>query len=223
MGWPGVFLVTSFYRRRSAEHSRLPERTWGCPIEHAFGGKKNDCPRKPVKDPVWNASCILGGHEAVGHWLLGSDWVFLANGTCPDKGEGMSFVQQKGALQGQGNLPRVRPGEVLTMPPFNSIVFSWQKRRVKMIFQILLLTVRHMVPGKGIYEETPFLKLLPRDVSPRVKRGWAPCRLGFLGISSLISTSPPPPPPLPSPSPRQHFSLRFHFLPPLCFVLIIPR
>ena len=90
-----------------------------------------------------------------------------------------------------------------------------------MIFQILLLTVRHMAPRKGIYEETPFLKLLPGGVSPRVKRGWAPCRLGFLGIS--FPAPPPSTPPLPSPSPRQHFSLRFHFLPPLCFVLIIPR
>ena len=67
MGQPGVSLVASFCRWRSAEHDRWPEKTWGCPIGHAFDGKKNDCPRSKVRDPVWNASSGLRRAKATDH------------------------------------------------------------------------------------------------------------------------------------------------------------
>lgn len=93
MGRPGVLLVTSFYRRCSAKSSRLPEKTWGYPIGRAFGGEKNDCPRKLVGDLVWNASCILGKARGSQPLTIKVGLVFLADGTCPDKGEGMPCVQ----------------------------------------------------------------------------------------------------------------------------------
>ena len=60
---PSVLLVISFCRQRNVECSRSPKRTWGCPNERVFGGEKNDCSWKSVRDPVWNASCILGGAQ----------------------------------------------------------------------------------------------------------------------------------------------------------------
>ena len=60
MGRPDVSLVALFCKRRSAEGGRSPEKTWGCPIERAFDGKKNECLRSMIRDPVWNESCSLG-------------------------------------------------------------------------------------------------------------------------------------------------------------------
>ena len=59
----GGSLVTSFCKRRGAEHSRSPERTGRCPIEHTFGGMKNDCSWKLTRDPAQNTSCILRGAQ----------------------------------------------------------------------------------------------------------------------------------------------------------------
>ena len=68
MGRSDASLVTLLYRRHSAEHSMSPEKTWGCPIEHDFSGRKNDCLQNTVRDLVWNASCNLG--RARGNWPL---------------------------------------------------------------------------------------------------------------------------------------------------------
>ena len=53
-GWLVVSLVFWLYRRRRADYSRLSEKAWECPIEHAFGEMSNDCPWNMVRDPVWD-------------------------------------------------------------------------------------------------------------------------------------------------------------------------
>lgn len=68
MGRPDGSLVTSVCRRRGIERSKSPERTGRRPVDRTFGGGKNDCSWKPVRDPAWNASCIL--RRAQGSWPL---------------------------------------------------------------------------------------------------------------------------------------------------------
>lgn len=70
------------------------------------------------------------------------------------------------------------------MPFFNLLDLSVQKRWVKMISSKFSGIARHVAPRQHIYDEMSFLKLLPSSVSFRKKCGWAPCRLGSLGILS---------------------------------------
>lgn len=55
---PDGSFATSFCKGCSAECGKLPKRTWGCPIEHAFDG------RKMIACEVWLGT-LLGARHAV--------------------------------------------------------------------------------------------------------------------------------------------------------------
>lgn len=68
MGRPDGSLIILVCRWRGAERNRSPKRIGRCPIKHTSNGGENDCSWKPVRDPAWNASCIL--RRAQGSWPL---------------------------------------------------------------------------------------------------------------------------------------------------------
>ena len=123
----GGSLVTSFCRRRGAEHNRSPEMTGRCPIERTFGGMKNDCSWKPTRDPAQNTSCILRG--AQGSWPLTlraglgvPNWLRLSrqrrrDATCPIEG------CLGGPRQPATWLPRGGPYKG------NHVQHAWRRRR----------------------------------------------------------------------------------------------